>query len=563
MKFQFRRNKTHLSEYDKRIRRNDRLLLVLSGLMLGISFPPFPFPFSLLLFFGLIPYFFVIQKKETLAEISRATYLTFFVFSVITLYWVGSWQKEADPFLMISGGVLLFFNPILFLIPSTLLYLARRVFKTKSVIFLFPIFWITYEYMYMLTDLSFPWLTLGNGMATFIPFIQAADIVGAVGVSLIIVYINVFLYRALESYIKSKRLFVINLSAALAIILLVTGYGIYKLETYKINTKTIKVGLIQPNLDPWDKWDVNNLDGLTGIYMRLSKEAVDKGAKLIVWPETALPVFLTDGSYNSIVDSIYSFVRRNDVFLLTGMPDARFYFKGDKIPPDAKYSKLNGYYYTTYNGILLFSPYTSRLQRYGKMKLVPFGERVPFVDTFPFLGDLIKWGVGISGWNVGRDTTNFTFPYPLQGKNPAYRTNHDSISIDGLVCFESVFPYFVADFVQRGAQIITVVTNDSWYGRSSGPYQHKEISVLRAIENRRAVVRAANGGISCIIDPLGRTVTESKLFTSTIIVGSVPIESGETFFTRYPLIVPVFASMFSLWVFGIFLLKRIKDKFNL
>ncbi len=160
MKFPFRKGKLILTPEEKKRRNKDRILLILSGILLGISFPPFPFPFQIFMLVGLIPYFYVIERKETLGDLNRATYLTAFVFGLITIYWVGSWQKEADPFLMISGGLLLFVNPVFFLIPSTLLYFSRKIFKSNISIYFFPLFWVTYEYAYMLTDLSFPWLTL-------------------------------------------------------------------------------------------------------------------------------------------------------------------------------------------------------------------------------------------------------------------------------------------------------------------------------------------------------------------------------------------------------------------
>lgn len=528
---------------------------------MGCAFPPFPFPFSLLLFVGLIPYFYVIERRNTLAGINKATYLAFFVFDLITLYWVGSWQKATDPFLMIAGSVLMFFNPILFLIPSTLYYIFKKYFSSKYALLLFPLFWITYEYLYMLTDLSFPWLTLGNGMATFLTFIQIADIIGAVGISLVIVYINVFLYRAVSGGRLKRRYSIVNASVGLAIFITVFVYGIYRINTFRPTKKTIKVGLIQPNLDPWAKWQAS-LPSLTGEYLQLSQEAVNKGAKLIVWPETALNVYLMDGSHIRTVDEIYSFLRKNNVYLLTGMPVVKFYYSGQKIP-DVAARTNSGVYLTIYNGILLLSPDSRNVQQYEKMKLVPFGEKVPFAEDFPFLGKMLKWGVGISGWNIGRDTVNFKLPKRVASIEEQKSVKRDSIKINALVCYESIFPYFVDDFVQRGARMITIVTNDSWYGRSSGPYQHKEIAVLRAIENRRSVIRAANGGISCIINPLGITKVESKLFTKTFIVGNVELETGETFFTKHPLIVPVAGSLISFWVFALFLLKRLKRKLNI
>ncbi|MCL5029817.1 MAG: apolipoprotein N-acyltransferase [Bacteroidetes bacterium] len=557
MKLKLFKNKFVRSAEEKSRLKTERTLLILSGVLLGISFPPFPFPFTILIFFALIPYFYVVEKRQTLGEKNRATYLTFFVFSVITLYWVGSWQKQADTFLMIAGGTLLFVNPLFFLIPSTLQYFVKKIFPQREVIFIFPFFWVTYEYLYMLTDLSFPWLTLGNGLAKFTAFIQIADIIGAVGLSIVIIYINIFLYKAFINYKNSRKKFAINLSTSLLIFILVLSYGLYKLSSFQITNNKIRVGLIQPNLDPWDKWNTK-LDSLTNSYLSLSQKAAVNGAKLIIWPETALPVYLLDGSNGRTLDSIYSFIKRNDVYLLTGMPDFKFYFKGDKISSDAIKSK-QGNYYSIYNGIILLSPDSWKIQHYGKMKLVPFGERVPFVDKFPFLGDLIKWGVGISGWNIGRDTINFELPYNIEENF----SSKDSIHINGLVCYESIFPYFVDNFVKRGAEIIAIVTNDSWYGNSSGPYQHEDIAVLRAVENRRSVIRAANGGISCIIDPLGRIKEQSEMYTKTFLVGDVPLEFGETFFTKHSLIIPIISSVVSLWVFGFFILKKLKDKLKL
>ena len=191
------------------------------------------------------------------------------------------------------------------------------------------------------------------------------------------------------------------------------------------------------------------------------------------------------------------------------------------------------------------------------MKLVPFGEKVPFSQQLPFLAKFFSWGVGISGWNVGRDTTVFNLMINIKRDST---TIEYPLKINSLVCYESVYPYFVTNFVRKGADLITIVTNDSWYGKSSGPYQHKEIAVLRAVENRKSVIRCANGGISCIIDPLGRTLKQSKLFTKTVLVGDAPIQEGQTFFTRNPMIIPFFAVSLSLAIFIYFLILKLFRK---
>lgn len=534
--------------------------------MLGISFPPIPlFP---LVFIALIPFVYVIETREKLVEMNRAAYLMGFIFSLITIYWVGAFTEMKDPFLMIAGFFLLLVNPCFFMIPVSLYYFARKNLNRRIALFFFPFFWITYEYLYMITDLKFPWLVLGNSLSYFNLFIQTADVFGSLGVSLLILFINVLLYYSINRYFKLKKVLSLELFIALLLFVLPILYGWVKTSTYKESSKKIKVGLIQPNLDPYEKWRGGNLWNLTKIYLDLSLKAVDRGAELIIWPETALPVYLLIGTYPDVVDSIKNFIKRTNVPLLTGMPDFRLYYDKKAAPKDAKYSAVSNYYFVTYNGIYLFSPNSDSIQKYGKMQLVPFGERTPFVDQIPFLGDLIKWGVGIGGWNVGRDSTLFCVKKKIfsdQNFDSDIKINDDHFTycFAGLVCYESIFPDFVSSFVNNGSEFISVVTNDSWYGNTSGAYQHKEISILRAIENRRYVVRAANGGISCIITPLGITKSSTKMYEKNFLVGEVSLEKNKTFFTENPKVIHTISNCISLWVIGITLLFWMKKKFKL
>ena len=549
----FSKYKVPVSPEEKKQRKKEWLLLVSSGLILGISFPPIPFPVTLLIFIGLVPYLYVLNNRKSLASINRATFIFGFVLSLVTVYWVGSWQSEADLFLMIAGVALLFALPCVLMIPSTLLYLTRKIFPKINAIWLFPLYWVTAEYLLTLTDLKFPWVTLGNGLTKFITFIQAAEIIGEFGFSLVVGFINVFLFFAIINFKKDKRKFYRNLSFGLLIFIMFLTYGLVRKSDFKISDQKIRMGLIQPNINPWKKWDVGNLNNLLDQYLELSEDAVSKGAKVLAWPETAMPAYVFGGSYSVLANRIHQFCDTNDVFLFTGMPDIRYYFDKEKMPDDAKFNEPGKYYYATYNSIMLISPGTIAIQKYGKMQLVPMGEKVPFVEQLKFLGDIFKWGVGITGWNVGKDTTVFNLTL----------NRDDSLKISGLVCYESIFPEFVSAFAKQGAELFVVVTNDSWYGKSSGPYQHKQFAVLRAIENRKSVVRCANGGISCVINAKGETEVESELFTKDVIVWDVPVQKGETFYSENPKIISTLCSVFSLWIFGINILAWLKKKLKL
>ena len=503
--------------------------------MLGLSFPPVPLPY--LIFVGLIPYLIVIQNRKTLAEVNRFTYFTAFFFNLITLYWVGSWTPDADPFLMIAGTVLMFFNPVVFLIPSTLFYIARKYTNQNVALFLLPWFWLFYEYIYSVSDFKFPWISLSNSLPYFTSYIQIADIIGSYGLTVLIVYTNIFGFRIIKKYFEERRIGIFDISLFLILILLPITYGAIKLNSKIKLDGTIRVGLIQPNINPNKKWEIGNLDEQIDLYEELSRKAIEKGAEIIIWPETALPVYLLTPNYQKESKRIQNFVDSLEVPILSGMPHAVFYSNVKDAPSSAKPLKSSNGAYTSYNSILFFSP-TNEIQQYGKIKLVPFGEKVPLVDVFPFLGKWIRWNVGISSWNTGNDTLVFSWP----------RNNIKSLNIGGVICIESIYPDFVSAFVRKGADFIAVVTNDSWYGNSSGPYQHKEISVLRAVENRKSLVRAANGGISCIIDPKGQTLSSIKMFERDILVGDVELSAENSFFSEHPLLFPIISLIVTIFI---------------
>lgn len=524
-------------------------LLILSGLAVGLSFPPIPFPFFL--FFCFIPFLHVIYSLNKASSLFKATYVWAFIFNAITLYWVGSWSKEADPFLMLSGGVLLFFNPLTFFIPIYGYYLTNKIFKKDFSIWFLPFFWIAYEYIYSITDFRFPWLSIGNLASYFNTYIQIADIIGVSGLGLLILLANISLYKSYINYKENKKFLNTYSLIFLGVVFVPIIYGVIKIGTYKEPKQKVKVGIIQPNLNPWNKWQSGSLVTQAELYLNLSDKAVKQGAKILFYPETALPVYLLDGQHFNLVSRIKNYCDSNNVVLFTGMPHIIYYFGKGNIPQDAKLYDGTDIGYQSYNSVIRFLPYNNSADFYGKIMLVPFGEKVPLVEYIPFLGDLIKWEVGISSWNTGKDTVVFNTPIK-------YNNYTDSIKVASIICIESIYSQFVSSFVKKGGQLIAVVTNDSWYGNSSGPYQHQAFSILRAVENRRYVIRAANGGISCVINPLGKTLIKTKMFTKDVIISEVGINSEITFYTKYPYLFTYLSVFIYIFVIVVNIILKIK-----
>jgi apolipoprotein N-acyltransferase len=207
--------------------------------------------------------------------------------------------------------------------------------------------------------------------------------------------------------------------------------------------------------------------------------------------------------------------------LFTGVPDIRYYQPGEIIPGSSKVA-ANGQRYETFNSSMLLQPNVAEIQKYAKILLVPFAERVPFSEELSFL-NAMKWNFGLGGWGIGRDTTVFQF----------HAKNIPEVRFSNMICYESVYPGFVASFVRKGAQFLTVITNDSWWGNTSGARQHEQYAVVRAVENRRWIARCANGGISCFIDPFGHTMQPTEMYTQSTIVENIELRNDLTFYSRH------------------------------
>ncbi|CUU09823.1 apolipoprotein N-acyltransferase [Candidatus Kryptobacter tengchongensis] len=534
---------------------NERFLLAfVSGVLLSLSFPPLKTGFFATI--GFVPLLFLIDRLENYKQLFRYSYIAFFFFNLFTLYWVGGWSKEADPFLMVGCVLLILVHPILFFLPMWFYMFIKKNYGGKLHLFIFPFAFTLFEYFRSTTELAFPWLTIGNTQTYFLEKIQFIEFTGIYGLSFLILTVNVIFYLALKEIFREKnflsksalRYFIVGV----LIYIVPDVYGVYVLKSSDEDSfKEMKVGLIQPDINPWLKWEGTLAEQLE-LYMGMTKDLIHRepDVELVVYPETAITYYFLLSPYRYHFNWFKSQIDSLNVAILTGFPDARFYDDPSQAPPSSHIIKDTGQRYDAYNAMGLFLPGSDKIQKYAKMILVPFGERLPYADVFHFLIEPLQWGVGISNWAKGKDTTVFEMK----------RRNGEIVKFSGGVCYESIYPSLIREFVKRGAQFLVVITNDSWYGNTSGPYQHFQYSILRAVENRRSIVRCANGGISGFIDPYGRVQRKTRFHEKTQIADVIRLNDEKTFYTKYGDIIVHISGFAVVLAFLFTMFKKFKTK---
>jgi len=494
-----------------------------TAVLLGISFPPFPL--GVFACVGFVPFLLLTDQIQNYGRYFRYSYATFFIFSLITLYWVGGFTHGRDPYLMIAGGALLLFQPLFFTLVASIYYFVKSKIKHHYTVWSFPFIWVTFEWLYALDEFAFPWLTLGNTQTYQIDKIQFADITGVYGISFWVLIINVITYFFLKSVIdRNPRKKIIQL--ALLIVSLYIAPNFYSLTVEKEHflvqgQKNFLVGIVQPNVDPWDKWEGANTFtsrwNQALWYLELIRSQRTDSLDLAVLPESA--ILLNLPSFHEQYKQFRTILDSMNIAIVSGYAKVIYYDK-DNAPVSSSILKGTNIRYDSFNSIFLAEPQMIETQSYSKMRLVPFAERIPYAEHVTFLIEPLRWGVGISNWGKGTDSTIFS-------------SRKLGTRFLAMVCYESIFPEFVASFVNKGAEFLVFITNDSWWGNTSGARQHHQYAILRAIENRRWVVRCANGGISSFIDPLGNVYDKTEMYVQTYIQHKITPLTEKTFYTKH------------------------------
>lgn len=476
-------------------------LSLTAGFLLGISYPPFPFPFLIPIAF--IFFFRLCDQTNSLRQVAYYSYFGIVFWNAIVTYWL----CMATP---VGGIAAILAHSVVMTLPVVAIKFFRdRVKNSYLLAIAVASSWVTYEFLDHRWDLAWPWLSLGNAFSVTPWLIQFISITGPLGVTFWIMVIAVLLYEQIRN--PNKRLvWVISL-----IIIIPSAWSIYRYSTVSITApKKMQVLVVQPNYNSYLR-----LAGYSNAYTPLHKILAfsdsmrTDSTKLILWPESTIQTGITQHS------AISNLLRRKseewNTTIITGA-SLFYYYPPGKQPPVARKAGPHQYY-NIFNAAMSYHP-NGTVTFYEKAKLVPIVERVPFVTflkkVVPFH---INWG-NISGYGRGRKVKDF--------KTGAGR-------VTALVCYDQDFPNWVRQFVNKGSDIITVITNDGWWGKSSGYIQHFEYARLRAIENHRYVVRSANNGISCVIANNGKVLKRTKYWTRVAFLSEVPEMHYKTIYTRY------------------------------
>lgn len=506
------------------------LLSLLSGMLLFIGWPPLSL--SPLLLVALVPLFIAIKSvvednaHKKGKRIFALSFLCFFIFNTLSVYWIYNAISAYN-----TGTSGIFVSAIISLIPYTLgpLLLSVAVWVTYSVsknynnyikAISFISLFIAAEYLQQSWDLSFPWMTLGNGFAGIHQLVQWYEYTGVYGGTFWILISNIVgfcLYQNLKSGIKTGSL---QLTAAFfAVILVPSLYSLFVYVQYEEETNPSNIVIVQPNIDPYNKFGSLTAASQLEVLTTLSDQAAQPNTEFFIWPETAIPNYADEDQIRKNRELLLArdfLTQYPNASLLTGIETIKWY--PNAATPSSKFIAERNMYLDNFNSAIQIENSAS-IQIYHKSKLVPGVEKMPFPTLLAFLKPVFaQLGGSVSGWGWQDQPTVF---YSFSG-----------IGTVPVICFESLWGNWIGRSVKNGAQFISIITNDGWWGNTSGKDQHLMYAKLRAIEMRRYVVRSANTGISAIIDQKGDIKAQSKWWTRDALNADIQLNSHITFYAQ-------------------------------
>lgn len=485
------------------------LLALTSAFLLWLAWPPHTFTAPLLLI-GFVPLLIALdeiilkKEKKTGKKVFLTAGLTFLVWNTACIYWVyNAISAYNSPIVALLICIIPYGLGALLMTFAFWLYYRFRLFTPKKGLAYLALlcFWIGMEYLHATWDLAFPWMTLGNGLAGMHQLAQWYESTGVYGGSIWIMVSNILAFEAYKNY-QSKTGYpkVRPAIAWLLFLIIPAGISLIKYYTYQEKTMPVNVIAVQPNIDPYEKsGGISPAQQLKTLTF-LSDSVAQTNTEYFIWPETAIPDFADEDKIRGNMDymNMQSFLNKyKNGTLITGIESIRVY--NDKQTLSAKLDANSGLYFDNFNSAMQVEN-SANVQFYHKSKLVPGVEKMPFPKMLAFLAPVFS-GLGgtVSGWG-------------WQDK-PGVLYSQNGVGVAPVICYESLWGGWIGESVKNGAQFIAIITNDGWWGNTSGKDQHFLYAKLRAIETRRWVVRSANTGISGFINQRGDVVKQSKWWT--------------------------------------------------
>lgn len=508
---------------------------IFSALLLTFSFPKWNF--WILGFFSFVPLFF----SFTFTKEIRTILISSFIFGVIhfstLLYWlIYTLTKYGNLSPIISLFLLLLLSSYLALYYVLLFYTSFRlkIFESPNLIkgLFFSLTFVGMEYLKGKLLTGFTWGQLGYILSNFSLLLQSADIWGIWGLSFIVALINYYIFYLLHSFYLSFRSllnckFLIHNSLFLAIFISILSYGIYKKNFWKNiisqENNVIKVSLLQGNI-PQEMKEIHEIEYSLRVYKNLALSTLKEKPDIIFFPETSFPFFFPNE-------------REPTLKLLTFLDELTLEAKKlDHTPVlvfgtfRLKYKNGNPF---VYNSLIVWDG-KEFVDLYDKEKLVPFGEYVPLEKYFSFLRR-ITVGLGIIKPGFSKNLI-----IPLKDK---------TIKLTSLICFESAFSEILKKRLEENPQLIFIATNDAWFGKTSAPYQHFQMAIVRAVEARRYTIQVANTGITGMIDPTGKILKMTQLEKEEIVYGKIKSFYERTPFIKYGNVLGIAGSLILIFSF--------------
>lgn len=493
------------------------LLALLSGIILSVGWPPVPA--CALLFVGFVPMFIILEQGIGRAAFFGCCFLGLLTWNSITTWWM--WNSTAE-----GAIAAIIANSLLMCLPWIALYNVRKRVGVKAGYIAFAVCWLSFEYIHLNWELSWPWLTLGNGFANMPGIVQWYELTGTSGGSTWILFMNIGFTYAWKQYRRTgqtPRRFLARLAATGLLLPITVSQVMQRLVPESMPAKgSHEIVIVQPNIDPYAKFSPANSALFLEKLISLSEAAITPATQVLVWPETAinLPYVFEEDSIRQKkqLDPLWRFLAAHpQIRLLSGIEGYKFY-QEPGVSPDQQYVPGLQLWVDSYNTAALLDS-TGILSKYHKSKLVPGVETLP-----SFLRFMAPWFEQFGGTTGG---------YARQKERTVLYDSLHGLSFAPAICYESIYGEFMTGFVRNGANLLCIITNDGWWGNTAGHRQHLAYARLRAIESRRWVVRSANTGISAVIDPLGHIVHKLGWEKEGVLTVHVPANTRMTFYVRY------------------------------